>query len=67
MSDVVFGSGMEEMGVYTGIYDLKKAAYAVAERSRQVIVRDGSNPGNRRKRSRKALPGARQYDPAIPV
>lgn len=44
MSDVVFGSGMEEMGVYTGIYDLKKAAYAVAERSRQVIVRDGSNP-----------------------
>lgn len=44
MSDVVFGSGTEELGVYTGIYDLEKAAQAIAERSRQVIVRDGPNP-----------------------
>lgn len=44
MSDVVFGSGLEELGVYTGLYDLEKAARAIAKECSQIIVRDGPNP-----------------------
>ena len=41
---MVFGSGLEELGVYTGLYDLEKAAFAIAGEDKQVIVRDGPNP-----------------------
>lgn len=44
MSNVVFGSGLDELGVYTGLYDLEKAAGAIAGEGRTVIVRDGPNP-----------------------